>query len=152
MKLSSKWLAAKLMHFTILSPWSNTQHSVEPATYVDNFLPNPTGFFSIYCSTASFEKKGSFTMRFSSFTKSMRSANSGSLFSFLLIPNTFLDHLSLMPPGSSDSSMHITSGVPRTFQVCIRVIVSHFNRKFRNLLYPSASPCLTCGQCFISFR
>ena len=91
-------------------------------------------------------------MRFSSLTKSMRSANSGSLFSFILITNTFLDQLSLVPPGSFDRSMHITSGVSRTFQVCICVTVSHFNRKFRNLLYPSASPYLTCGQCFISFR
>ena len=100
--------------------------------YVENFFLHFTGFILLL--KTSFEKTGSFTMSFSSFTKSMRSANSGTLFSFLLICNTFLDHWSLVPPGSFDSSMHSSSGVSKTFQVCICVMVSHFNRKFRNLL------------------
>ena len=75
-----------------------------------------------------------------------------SLFSFFLIPNNFLDHLILVPLGSFDSYMCITSRLSRTFQVCICVMVSCFNRKFRNLLFHLRSPGLTYGQCCISFQ
>ena len=116
------------MHITILSPWSNTWHSVEPATYVDNFLPQCPGFFSMYCSTASLEKAGSSTMQFSSLTKSMRLANSGSLLSFLLIPNTFLDYLPLVPPGSFDTA-------------CTKLLES-FNRKIQESSVSFSTPML----------
>ena len=51
----------------------------------------------------------------------MRSANSGSL----LISSTFLDHLSLAPLGSFDSSMLINSRVLRSF--CVNIPCFHLS-------------------------
>ena len=63
-------------------------------------------FFSMYCSTASLENTGSLTIRFSSFTKSMKLASSGFFPCFPLISRTLLDPLSLVPPGSLDKHTH----------------------------------------------
>ena len=63
-------------------------------------------FLSMYCPTDSLENTRSLTIRFPSFTKSMKSAGSGSFPCFLLISRILLDHLSLAPRGSLDKHTH----------------------------------------------
>ena len=83
----------------------------------------------MYCSTASLQNTGSLTIRFLSFTKSVKLASSGSFPCFLLISRALLDHLSLVPPGSLDRSILIISGLSQTFHVCNCVIFSHLSKK-----------------------
>ena len=92
--------------------------SFDPDTYVATLLDFV--FLSMCCSTASLENIRSLTISFSSFTKSMKSASSGSFPCFQLISRTLLDHLSLVPSGTLDRSINIISGVSKTFclQLC----------------------------------
>ena len=100
---------------------------------------------------ASLENTGSLTMRFSSFTKSIKSASSGSLPCFLLISRTWHDHfLSLVSLGGLGRSMHIIAGMSETVHVWICVIFSHLSKKSWNFLHASASPGLIWGHCLIS--
>ena len=75
------------------------------------------GLFSKYSSAAAFENNGLLTINISLSTNFMKSERSGSFLWFHLIVSTFLDHLSLALPGNFDNSIHMMSGVSKTFQL-----------------------------------
>ena len=98
--------------------------------------------FSCQCTvlcTASLENTGSSTIRFSALKISVKSVSSGSFPCFLLISKNLLDHLSLVPPGILDRSMHIISGVSKTFHVCVYVMFLHLSKKLWNFICFSMS-------------
>ena len=115
-----------------------------PVANVEIFPFLQLGFFSVYCSAASFENTGSVTIKVSS------STNNSQPF-LVLYFNTFQDHLSQTLPGSLDNSMQVMSGVFSTFQLCKWSIFSYLTKKFWNLL-ASASPALMRGHYYISLQ
>ena len=77
---SNRWFSPEFIHFLIVK-WPD--FSFDPDTYVATFLD--CVFLPIRCSTSSLQNTGSLTIRFSSFTKSIKSAGLGSFPCFFLI-------------------------------------------------------------------
>ena len=86
-------------------------------------------YLSVYWSTASLQNKVSFTNTVSSWINLIKSPRVPSLCSFLLKSITARTHLSLIFPGSLDSSMQIISGVSSGFHSLDFEILSLKNYK-----------------------
>ena len=162
---SSLWFPLQLMHicgspFLLCSPVANA----------DILFLLWFGIFSKYSSIATFENNGSLTISVSLSTNFMKSKSLGSLLWFCLIFSTFLGHLSLELPGNFDNSLHMMSGVLKTFQLYKCPIFSHFIKMFWNLWYARfdlwpllisqryaaliwcGSPYLSFSRCFAAFN
>ena len=123
------------MQFAILSAWCNTWHSVEPVTYIDNFVPRFTGFFQWTAQQLLLKRQGHSPWDFLHLQIRWDQTTLDLSLVFFWTQD-FVDHLFLALPRSFDSSIDIISGASKTFEVYVCVKVSNFNKKSGILCSP----------------